>query len=838
MRWSLVVAACLAASLLPVPAAGGAEEPSEALQASSPENPADGVEVVRYASSDSYAMSIELAGALAEARGSAAEWVVLASGESWAEAAAAGPLAASLGASVLLVPAGGLQTPSARPDLVEFLRSAGARRVVIVGSPEVLPNHEPSVLFGLGMLPRNIERVHGDGPIGMSIAVAERIGTPAEFGEQGRTVIIASDGSVADAVAVGPLAAAGPFPLLFTAPDALDPRITAYLAEHEVAHAVLVGGAAAITADVQDSLETAGVTVTRLAGRDRDDTARLATDLFKQHTADDPKCADGPTRVALAPTLHPERALTAGPLLAQQCTPLRYTDPDRLPADEHNTLYLASHRPAGARVTVFADDRMIPDSLARPSVPPVRIATWQLVERRPPDALEVVLVVIDEHGNQVTYPSTRMAVPRHYISMNYQHWPEGFYWIDWGERLTWAPDGRQIAYSNALDESLRILDAKTGEQTQLRYGTTVPRPNLFKGMDWSHDSTQLFFSAVIEDESTVSESWTSVVGRREYLPELFLYSDANRTLTRLTHNARSEFSLHWSPDGKRLAYYSALGPGGAGGPFSRLVELKTYDVASGNSYSIDKNFGSLAGDHSHWSHDGTRIAFTATTNKRPAAWFQAELFIADPDGANLKQLTPANCPSCFADRVEQVDGFFEPFTTFPVSWSPDNRRIAYYSDASLQVHDLADGDAQVLLPRGFSRFGVPEALRSEVIGWSSDSETLYVQPAGADCQVVAFNLEDRNTEAPAQQPLDAAGGDSWCGYQAIISPDNSHFAVMHPQSGLRLFGIMHRQWQDVLSDWRATETAANQEIRGCSVEWTAAGVLGRCAHLRTSDSDG
>ena len=38
----------------------------------------------------------------------------------------------------------------------------------------MLPNHEPSVLYELGMLPRNIERVHGDDPVATAIAVAER----------------------------------------------------------------------------------------------------------------------------------------------------------------------------------------------------------------------------------------------------------------------------------------------------------------------------------------------------------------------------------------------------------------------------------------------------------------------------------------------------------------------------------------------------------------------------------------------------------------------------------------------------------------------------------------
>lgn len=106
-RWSLVAAACLVASLLPVSAVGAAEEPAadfdessldatEAQNEAGPDNPTGAVQVVRYDGSDAYALSITVAQALVDVRGGASEWVVLASGEGWADAVAAGPLAASL----------------------------------------------------------------------------------------------------------------------------------------------------------------------------------------------------------------------------------------------------------------------------------------------------------------------------------------------------------------------------------------------------------------------------------------------------------------------------------------------------------------------------------------------------------------------------------------------------------------------------------------------------------------------------------------------------------------------------------------------------------------------
>ena len=443
----LIGGACLAASLLPVSAVGAAEQPAasadepvanaQAETKSGSNESASSVEVVRYAGSDQHELSLSVAQALVDADGGTSEWVVLASGESWADAVAAGPLAASLDAPVVLVPPGGLQTAAARPDLVEFLKSSGVRRVVIVGSPDVLPNHEPSALYGLGMLPRNIERVHGDDPIGTSIAVAERIGAPAEFGELGRTVIVASDQSVADAVTVGPLAAAGPFPLLLSAHDALDPRIATYLTDQQIEHVVLVGGTAAITPAVQNAIEVAGSTVTRLAGRDRSETSRRVAGLFEQHTADDPACTGDAIRIGLVLAQHPEQALNAGPLLATLCTPLRYTEPDRLSAELRNTLYLARQQGHRVELLFFASEPSIADSDLSVSLPPVQLAFVSVGEVTQSGKRNAQIAVVNEHGAIRSFSQTEFEIPA---------WPPASTQVCGLRNLDWSPAGRYLSY--------------------------------------------------------------------------------------------------------------------------------------------------------------------------------------------------------------------------------------------------------------------------------------------------------------------------------------------------------------------------------------------------------
>ena len=541
-----------------IPAGAATEDPATGADDSTsdtknqrragPDESVGGVEVLRYTGSDQYELSLAVAQAPLDAGGGAPEWAVLASGESWAEAATAGPLAASLDAPVLLVPPGGLQTAAARPDLVEFLRSSAVRRVVIVGSRDVLPNHEPSVLYGLGMLPRNIERVHGDDLVGTSISIAERIGAPAELGELGRTVIIASDQSVADAVAVGPLAAAGPFPLLLTAPDQLDSRIAAYLEEHEVAHVVLVGGTTAIAPAVQEAIETAGATVTRLAGRDRRDTARLAADLFDQHPAENRSCNDGPTRIGLATAQHPEQALTAGALLARGCAPLRYVQPGRLPADLRNTLFLARQQSSGVKVLVFGGESAVTDDAIDVVLPPLRLAFVSVGQVTDDRMRNTRIAVVNEHGVIRSFPQTSIDVPA---------WPSpGSERVCRPHDLVWSPAGRFLSYQSLCTPEIFVLDTETGESYQVAFDDselifgdlsweTGGWTDAYRvGPLWSPDGSSFVFTAFLDHPSTVG-TWR---GNPLHFAELFVHDAESRTTRRLTKNTVHDLVGSWTPD--------------------------------------------------------------------------------------------------------------------------------------------------------------------------------------------------------------------------------------------------------------------------------------------------
>ncbi len=649
--WSVALVG-LVASLLPISGVGAAEGNSvaaddsaveaQAQAESMPEDSVGDVEVVRYAGSDPYELSIEVAQALVDAEGGTSEWVALASGESWADAAAAGPLAASLGAPLVLVPPGGLQTFTARPDFVEFLRSTGIRRVVIVGNSDVLPNHEPSVLFGLGMLPRNIQRIHGGDPVGTSVAVASRIGAPADLADLGRTVIIASDQSVADAVAVGPLAAAGPFPLLLTAPDALDPSIATFLTEQEIAHVVLAGGTGAIAPAVQEAIETTGATVTRLAGRNRSATARLAAELFEQHTADDPACADSPIRIGLVPDQYPEQALTAGPLLAQACTALRYAESGRLPADLHNALYLLAPRSPDLQLVIFGDRAVIPDTTVNLSLPPLRLAYVHVAPNEAGRGLRAQISVINEQGVIQHFPRTATSILSWEVSglTDGRSYPQLFCWL---AGLDWSPDGRFLTYGRDCGSGAFVLDTLSGESYRIEHDEY----ELMSVIDltWSPDSTQLVFASVIDDPATEGRTFDSDL---THFSELFVHDVASRSTKRLTYNTDHDLVGRWSPD-SRIVSTASHRQQNPGSPHYRVPQsLELIEVATGRSALNSSSHTIFARPWAIvWSPDGTHIGVrSGLLPDGEFGWWTDQAYLVKADGTDQRRLTPHECDEC------------------------------------------------------------------------------------------------------------------------------------------------------------------------------------------------
>jgi putative cell wall-binding protein len=216
----------------------------------------------RLGGADRFATAVAVAKASYPSGAAAA---VLASGSGFADALSGAYLAGVLDAPTLLTQSGSLPTATAKA-----LADLGVHTVYVVGGPVAVAD---SV----------VDQLHKAGYEVVRIAGADRYGTAgkvaasdsAGIGRVGglRTALLATGTAFPDALAGGPLSYAAGLPLLLTRPDTLPaPTITA-LRELGVQQVLVLGGPKAVTPGVASQLEQLGVTVRRLEGADRAETA-------------------------------------------------------------------------------------------------------------------------------------------------------------------------------------------------------------------------------------------------------------------------------------------------------------------------------------------------------------------------------------------------------------------------------------------------------------------------------------------------------------------------------------------------------------------------------------
>ena len=320
----------------------------------------DDVPIVRYGGADRYSTSLQIAEAVAAAAGGSVEQVVLVSGERWTDAVVAAPVAGALGAPVLMTPPMEL-----RGDATAFLQRAGVTRALVVGPETGGGVHGPgrgvsaavlSSLVGIGV---SAERISGSDRYSTAVAAARQV-TAGVMPGLGRTAIVASGEVFADALVAGPIAARGRHPVLLSPPDELPAEMARYLTETRIEHVVIMGGTAALGESVEDAITGMGMSVTRLAGTDRYDTAVKAAELVADRYSD---IAGMPcftsAAVGIARARVPFDAFSAAPLLGELCAPLVLADPARIPAG--TAAYLDAARSAHEQVDlhVFGGDAAV-----------------------------------------------------------------------------------------------------------------------------------------------------------------------------------------------------------------------------------------------------------------------------------------------------------------------------------------------------------------------------------------------------------------------------------------------------------------------------------------------
>ena len=205
----------------------------------------------------------------------------------------------------------------------------------------------------------SVERVTGDDLYRTAIATARRV-TPGMMGDLGTTAVIASGDVFADALVAGPFAARGIHPVLLTPPSELHAEAASYLSSEGIEHVVLMGGTAALSEAVEQSIEDLDIDVTRVAGDTRYDTAVEAAELVQGRYSDSagrPCFASATIGVARARV--PFDSFSAAPLLGRLCAPLVLADPKQIPADTAGFLDAVRDAHDAVALRVFGGDAAV-----------------------------------------------------------------------------------------------------------------------------------------------------------------------------------------------------------------------------------------------------------------------------------------------------------------------------------------------------------------------------------------------------------------------------------------------------------------------------------------------
>lgn len=199
---------------------------------------------------------------------------VLASGDNFPDALSGAYLAGKLHAPILLTAAGTLS-----PETAAALSALDVTGVVyLLGGPAAVSSAVETTLQGDGY---RVSRLYGANRDVTAADVAEVFPSSnvGSLGSAGPTAIVATGMNFPDALAGSPVAYAESFPILLTVPNALDTATAGALSTLGIKNVLLLGGTAALSAGVASSIQSMGITVTRVAGSDRTGTATGLADL-------------------------------------------------------------------------------------------------------------------------------------------------------------------------------------------------------------------------------------------------------------------------------------------------------------------------------------------------------------------------------------------------------------------------------------------------------------------------------------------------------------------------------------------------------------------------------
>ncbi|MFV3013734.1 cell wall-binding repeat-containing protein [Clostridium botulinum] len=227
------------------------------------------------------------------------EFAIIASGEGFADALSAAPLAKKLDAPIILTEGKNLNS-----NAKQQLQRLQVKNVIIVGGPGSISNNTENQIKNLGI---STKRIYGKSRFDTSLEVAKEIGIK-------NGVIVTNGYGFADALSMAPIAANKQMPILLTPAGELPTNTKAFLSSNKYEKSYVIGGSVVVSNNIQSTLKNPK----RLFGQGRYDTNAAILNEFKNDV-------DLNNLFLAAGTNYPD-ALSASALAAKNNSPIILSD--------------------------------------------------------------------------------------------------------------------------------------------------------------------------------------------------------------------------------------------------------------------------------------------------------------------------------------------------------------------------------------------------------------------------------------------------------------------------------------------------------------------------------
>jgi Tol biopolymer transport system component len=306
----------------------------------------------------------------------------------------------------------------------------------------------------------------------------------------------------------------------------------------------------------------------------------------------------------------------------------------------------------------------------------------------------------------------------------------------------WSPSGDAIAFdswaSNLIPNDTNgtcdvfIKDLSSGEVTRVSELSDGTEGNFYSFLpQWSPDGTKIAFHSLS----------TSFVPDTNSQFDVFVKDLATGVVSRISTTEEGEQAngysenAAWSPDGTKIAFYSSASNLVEGDTNSR-PDVFVKDLATGAVTlvsAVGSEIGNAGSGGPRWSPDGTRIVFVSeASNLVPGDTNDAkDIFVKDLTSGAIERITISS------DGIQAEFGS-DPANVGEPVWSPDGKRIAFYSFANNLVPNDTNHEADVFVKDLVS--GVVERVSTTSNGAEATGSTLW--PAwGPDEDRIAFVSE-------------------------------------------------------------------------------------------------